>query len=237
MRTRYYVLIEGEVQKGGLRSFIKKHALMHGITGYAENLEGGEVIVVFEGEKENVIKLLEIVEKESPTYIKVENMAIREEKYTGSFNDFERKGTDILPELEEESTREILHSMASTLNSTDKKLEIGVERLEEISNKQDETINILKLVKEDTSAIKEDTSAIKEDTSAIKEDTSAIKKDTSAIKEDTSAIKKDTALLPSIKDDTLGIKKNTESVPDTFSKVLDDLDRIKKALNEAGIDA
>lgn len=215
MKTRYYILIEGEVQKGGLRSFIKKHTLMHGITGYAENLEGGEVIVVFEGEKENVIRLLEIVEKECPTYIKVENMAVREEKYTGSFNDFERKGPDVLPELEEESTKTILHSMASTLKSTDEKLEIGVERLEEISNKQDETINILKLVKEDTSAIK---------------------RDTSAIKEDTSAIKRGTALLPSIKEDTSGIRRNTEGVPDTFSKVLDDLDRIKKALNEAGID-
>ncbi|MFP3910312.1 MAG: acylphosphatase, partial [Archaeoglobaceae archaeon] len=159
MRTRYYVLIEGEVQKGGLRSFIKKHALMHGITGYAENLEGGEVIVMFEGEEERVKKLLEIVEKETPTYIKVENMAVREESYTGLFNDFERKGPDVLPELEEESTRKILHSMASTMKSTDKKLEVGIERLEEISGKQDETINILKLVKEDTSAIKEDTSA------------------------------------------------------------------------------
>ncbi|MFP3946971.1 MAG: acylphosphatase [Archaeoglobaceae archaeon] len=31
MNSRYVVIIEGRVQKGGFRSFIKRHALMRGL--------------------------------------------------------------------------------------------------------------------------------------------------------------------------------------------------------------
>jgi acylphosphatase len=206
VKARYVALVEGKVQKGSFRSFIKKHALMYGITGYAENLEGGEVLCIFEGEKDSIDKLLKLIEKEAPAYIKVEGINKREERYTGSFNDFERKGIDIIPELEEKSTKEILFSMASTLKSTDEKLEVGVAKLGEISNKQDKIISILK--------------SVKEDTVAIKQDTAAIKRDTAAIKQDTAAIKQNIALLPSIKEDTSAIKKNTGSIPECSQEYL-----------------
>jgi len=95
--------------------------------------------------------------------------------------------------------------------------------------RQDRTIEILNSVKEDTSAIRQDTAAIRQNTAAIKKDTAAIKKDTAAIRQDTSH-------LPSIKENTSSIKRNTESTPEMFSKILHEIDRIKKALIKAGIE-
>jgi len=94
-KARYVVLIEGKVQKAGFRSFIKKHALSSGITGYAENLAGGEVIVVAEGDKKSLNEFVKLIEKQAPSYVKVEKITKREEKYRGSFADFERKGSDV----------------------------------------------------------------------------------------------------------------------------------------------
>jgi len=141
-KSRFAVLIEGNAQKSGFRSFIKKHALALGITGYAENLPSGEVIVVAEGEGNNLKELLELIEKEAPAYVKVERITKRKEKYQGCFTDFERKGVDVLEGMEEKSTKNILLSMVSIMKSTDSKLEVGVERLGEISVKQDEHIHI-----------------------------------------------------------------------------------------------
>ncbi len=142
-KSRFVVLIEGKIQKGGFRSFIKKHALTLGITGYAENLPTGEVIVVAEGEDKGLGELLGIIEKESPAYIKVNRITKRKEEYGGSFTDFERKGADVMEGFEEKSSRDLLISMVSIMKASDSKLEVGVERLEEISTKQDKTLNIL----------------------------------------------------------------------------------------------
>lgn len=169
VKVRYVVLIKGRVQHGGFRSFIKKHALMRGITGYAENLSAGEVLVVAEGEDKGIGELLKILEKEGPAYIKAEKVTKRREGYTGSFTDFERKGVDVLQGLEEKGAKEILLSIASTSKATDEKLERGVEILGDIKKdtsaildkqglmleKQDKTIEAIKSVKEDTSAMLE----------------------------------------------------------------------------------
>jgi len=71
---------------------------------------------------------------------------------------------------------------------------------------------------------------------SVKEDTSAIRQDTAAIRQDTAAIRQDTSHLPSIKENTSSIKRNTESTPEMFSKILHEIDRIKKALIKAGIE-
>lgn len=143
------------MQRGGFRSFTKKKALSLGVTGYAENLSMGEVIIVAEGGSGELEELVAAVEEEAPVYIEVENVEKRREEYRGTFDDFERKGRDVVEGLEEEGTRDILLRMASTSRSTDEKLGKGIEYLSDI--------------KDDTSAIKSDTSAIKEDTSTILE--------------------------------------------------------------------
>lgn len=132
MNIRYVVIIEGKVQKGGFRSFIKENALMRGIKGYAENLSSSKVIVIAEGERKNVEDLLEIIEKDAPTFIEVREIHKRKEEFTGSFTDFERKGVDILQGIEGKEVKEILLDIASYSRSTDKKLEKGIVILGEI---------------------------------------------------------------------------------------------------------
>ncbi len=160
VRVRYLLLIEGKVQRGGFRSFVKKHALLLGVTGYAENLPTGEVVAVLEGEGESINKLIDVIEREAPAYIRVERITKRGDEYRGTFADFERKGSDVLGDLDEEGVREILLNIASYSKSTDEKLERGVEILSDIKGdtstmleKQDETIETIKSVKGDTSAM------------------------------------------------------------------------------------
>ena len=140
MLSRHVVLLSGKVQRGGFRSFVKKQALLHGITGYAENLPTGEVLLVLEGEEEEIEKLLEKVEREAPAFIEVEEIQKRRESYRGSFSDFERKGEDVLEGLESSGTRELLLRLVSYAKSSDEKLERGIEILGTIKSQQDEML-------------------------------------------------------------------------------------------------
>lgn len=177
--VRCFLLIEGRVQRGGFRSFIKKHALLLGVTGYAENLPTGEVVAVLEGEEESINKLIDVIEREAPAYIKVERIRKRRDEYRGAFADFERKGEDVLGGLEKRGVKEILLKIASYSQSTDEKLERGIEILNDMKRKlgdikrdtsamlekQDETIEAIRSVKADTSAMlkKQDEMLVKQD--------------------------------------------------------------------------
>lgn len=115
---------------------------------YAENLSTGEVLLVLEGEEKDILKLLEIVEKEAPSFIKVNNIQKRKDIYKGSFSDFERKERDVVELNENASTRDILIQMLGFSKSTDEKLERGIEILSTMKNqldtsleKQDQTIS------------------------------------------------------------------------------------------------
>ncbi len=140
MLSRHVVLLSGKVQRGGFRSFVKKQALLHGITGYAENLPTGEVLLVLEGEEGEIEKLLEKVEREAPAFIEVEEIQKRRENYRGSFSDFERKGEDVLEGLESSGTRKLLLRLVSYAKSSDEKLERGIEILGTIKSQQDEML-------------------------------------------------------------------------------------------------
>jgi len=204
-KLRYIVLIQGRVQKGGFRSFIKKHALMLGLKGYAENLEAGEVIIVAEGEKSKLDELLKIIEKEAPAYIKVENITKKDEKYLGFFSDFERRGSDLPGELEEKPAKEILSSMLDVMKSTDSKLEVGVERLGDISKKQDEHVELTKqiLKKQDAMLDKQDTMLDKQDELLGKQDAMLGKQDAMLGKQDTMIGKMD--LMLGKQDETISV--------------------------------
>jgi hypothetical protein len=104
----------------------------------------------------------------------------------------------------------------------------------EMLEKQDETIDILRSVKEDTAIIPE----IKKDTAIIHD----IKKDTAiiaSIKEDTAIIpeiKKDTAIIHDIKKDTSEMRSSIGDAPTMFAEIIREMDRIKRALSKAGIE-
>lgn len=68
MRRRYRVT--GRVQGVGYRRFVQRHAARLGLTGYAANLEDGDVEVVAEGPAE-ALDELEAVLRRGPTMARV----------------------------------------------------------------------------------------------------------------------------------------------------------------------
>jgi len=59
------IIIQGRVQKVGMRNFIRRLATRHEITGYVENLDDGSVRVVAQGSKAQLNAFLAKIEKGS----------------------------------------------------------------------------------------------------------------------------------------------------------------------------
>ncbi|MDD5472588.1 MAG: acylphosphatase [Candidatus Methanoperedens sp.] len=87
MNTRVHVFISGIVQGVFFRSSTKDKAEELGITGWVRNLPDGRVEAVFEGEKENVKKMVVWCRK-GPEYARVLGVEVIPEPYKGEFSGF-----------------------------------------------------------------------------------------------------------------------------------------------------
>ena len=187
------IIITGNVQMVGFRTFLKNLADSLHITGYAKNLEDGSVNVVCEGEKENIEELISKVKEKLPSFADLKDVSTEYSDYVGEFVSFERTNGDVpkdatLGDLlgvmksfdtKAETLVVILSGMDSTLKSVkedtslmlekqDKTLEKQdsmLDKQDQMLDKQDTTIQILRSVKEDTGQIKD----IKEDTGIMKD--------------------------------------------------------------------
>lgn len=88
MKARAHVLISGRVQGVFFRSEIKREAGRHGVSGWVRNLPDEKVEAVFEGERENVEKLLEFCGR-GPPGARVTRTDVSLETYSGEFRGFE----------------------------------------------------------------------------------------------------------------------------------------------------
>ena len=88
MKARAHVFISGRVQGVFFRSETKHEAAKHGVSGWVRNLPDDRVEAVFEGEQENVKKLVEFC-KRGPLGAKVTRMDVTWETYSGEFRAFE----------------------------------------------------------------------------------------------------------------------------------------------------
>lgn len=86
--VRAHVLIKGRVQRVFYRDWTRRTAQGLSLTGWVRNLEDGRVEIVAEGEKNKLIKLIELI-KEGPRLAKVKHIDVSWEKATGEFNNFE----------------------------------------------------------------------------------------------------------------------------------------------------
>ena len=84
---RLHITISGRVTGVFFRDFVGKNALDLKVKGWVKNV-GGEVEAVFEGEDENVDKLIELCKK-GPESASVDNVEVKEEEYAGEFSSFE----------------------------------------------------------------------------------------------------------------------------------------------------
>jgi acylphosphatase len=90
VKTRAHVFISGRVQGVFFRSETRYEAREYGVSGWVRNLPDDRVEAVFEGEEENVKKLLEFC-KRGPPGAKVTGTDVTWEKYSGEFRDFEMR--------------------------------------------------------------------------------------------------------------------------------------------------
>lgn len=82
-----HVYISGRVQGVFFRAETQRAATSFDLTGWVRNLADGRVEALLEGEDKSVDKMLEWCRK-GPPAARVENVIVREEPYTGEFNNF-----------------------------------------------------------------------------------------------------------------------------------------------------
>jgi len=82
-----HVYVSGRVQGVFFRAETQRAAMSFNLTGWVRNVPDGRVEAVFEGEVENVDKMLTWCHV-GPPAARVENVTIKEEPYTGGFSDF-----------------------------------------------------------------------------------------------------------------------------------------------------
>ncbi len=89
-RTRAHIFVSGRVQGVYFREKTRKQTQEFGVFGWVRNLPDGRVEAIFEGEKENVEKIISW-SKRGPFWAKVKNLETNWEQYKGEFENFEIK--------------------------------------------------------------------------------------------------------------------------------------------------
>jgi acylphosphatase len=88
LQVKAHVFITGKVQGVYFRYKTRDEAKKHGVTGWVRNLHDGRVEALFNGNKENVDKLIAFVGK-GPSGAKVLDVDVKWQEYSGEFSDFE----------------------------------------------------------------------------------------------------------------------------------------------------
>jgi len=88
VKTRAHIFVSGKVQGVFFRSETRREARKRGVNGWVRNLPDDRVEAVFEGEEENVKKLLEFCRR-GPPGARVTNTQVTWESYSGEFRDLE----------------------------------------------------------------------------------------------------------------------------------------------------
>ncbi|MBE0516083.1 MAG: acylphosphatase [Methanophagales archaeon] len=181
--VRANILVKGEVQGVGYRGVVFRIARKLKIAGFVENIRPYDVRIIAEGEKENLESFIEQIKIEEDP-ISVEELDVTFEEPTGEFEYFEVKRGDITDELGERL--DLARGEMIKLHQAQK----------ETIEKQNQTIEILKGVKEDTSTIieKQDIMIEKQDIMIEKQDTTVeilrgVSADIGVIREDIVEIK------------------------------------------------
>ena len=84
-KRRAHVWITGRVQGVFYRAYTRDAAQLLGVTGWVRNLPGGTVEAVFEGDADQVEKMIEWCYEGSPLS-RVDLVEVLDEIYTGDFD-------------------------------------------------------------------------------------------------------------------------------------------------------
>lgn len=87
MKVRAHVFVRGRVQGVFFRSETRYEANRQNVVGWVRNTSDGRVEAIFEGERENVEKLVAFCRR-GPSSARVTGVDVQWEEYTGEFRDF-----------------------------------------------------------------------------------------------------------------------------------------------------
>jgi acylphosphatase len=87
MKIRAHVFVSGRVQGVFFRSETRYEAKRRKVDGWVRNTSDGRVEAVFEGEKEDVKKVIDFCRR-GPLGARVMKIDVRWEDYIGEFKDF-----------------------------------------------------------------------------------------------------------------------------------------------------
>jgi len=87
MKARAHLYISGRVQGVFFRYETRREARQRNVTGWVRNLPDGRVEALFEGEKEDILRLIEFCRR-GPPGARVERVEVEWGEYTGEFKDF-----------------------------------------------------------------------------------------------------------------------------------------------------
>lgn len=88
-KKRVRVWIDGRVQGVFFRVYVRDTALEFGLKGWVRNLRDGRVEAVFEGDDQEVQKMLEWCRHRGSPHSRVSRMEVLEEAHLGEFDRFE----------------------------------------------------------------------------------------------------------------------------------------------------
>jgi acylphosphatase len=88
MRVRVHVFVSGRVQGVFFRAETMNEAVTHNLTGWVRNMRDGRVEAIFEGEEQEVDKMIEFCRHGSPA-ARVMSVEVHKEPYSGKYTGFE----------------------------------------------------------------------------------------------------------------------------------------------------
>jgi len=89
-KVRVRIIVSGRVQGVGYRNNVFKQAKKIGVNGWVRNLGDGRVEAVFEGEKQEVERIINWAKK-GPLFANISDFKIEWQEPKGEFNNFEVK--------------------------------------------------------------------------------------------------------------------------------------------------
>jgi len=95
MKVRVRIFVSGRVQGVFFRVETRYEAMKRNVAGWVRNTSGGRVEAIFEGEREDVEKLIDFCRK-GPSGARVTKVDVQWEEYSGEFKDFKIRRSVIL---------------------------------------------------------------------------------------------------------------------------------------------
>jgi len=227
------IIITGNVQMVGFRTFLKNLADSLHITGYAKNLEDGSVNVVCEGEGENIEEMIGKIRENSPSFASVGDISTEYSDYGAEFTSFERTDGDVPKEAtlgdllgvmksfdtKAETLVGILSGMDSTLKGVKEDTSLMLDKQDQMLDKQDQMLD-----KQDQMLDKQDQMLDKQDSMLEKQDSMLEKQDSMLEKQNVH-----TQILTGFRDQT---NQNFEVLNVKYGRISEKMDGILDEMRE-----